>query len=233
MSAPLRLDPEDLDLTEVRRDGTTFYNVIPKIGPPLPGDIIPSLMKSGGRPGITYLLCPLSYKRKARQDKEWQWSPIEGLDTYTIIGPSGEIDVELMGADEPIPGSDQTSNLREMLIHEDIPRITGLNRDVGFHLPDLEETTETAPEPEPKPKARPTLEDVEAMIAAMSVEDREKLPGLVTSTETLPDPFGAPDIPDIPAVMQEVIDAEAAEPEPEPTPSSDESSQLDPDPLSS
>jgi len=131
--AHVLLDPDEIDLSDVWREGPVFHNVIPKLGPANDGDIIPSLLpRYGGLPGVTYLMCPVSYIATAKRDAEWKWGPVHGMDTYTIEGPEGSVDVELLSADAPVIGSDQVSSLCVFKIHEDIPLKTGLSKLTGL-----------------------------------------------------------------------------------------------------
>jgi hypothetical protein len=107
--------------------------------------------KTGGLPGVTYLQCAVINLRKAQDD---QWKRVVNSSTYTIVGPEGEIDCELLCKGRPIPGGDVFSGRRSCEVDTLIEEITRIPIDPSV-----------VPEPSPvqtitKPKAEP--EAVEA-----------------------------------------------------------------------
>jgi len=119
---------DDIDLSEVSREGTVFFNVIPLLGPERENSIWPALLpKSGGRPGVEYRLLPVTEVAAAERDLVKPWSGVEGFgSTYTIVGPLGRVDVKLLSHGVPIPGTDRQSNQPRYSVHDSIPVTTGL-----------------------------------------------------------------------------------------------------------
>jgi len=128
----------------------TFINVIPKLGPHKVNDPHPSLLPLwGGQSGLIYLQCPVTYKKAAQDDPEYHWEPIRDTRTYTIRGPHGEVDCELLCSGTMLRGSDHMSNVRECFIHKDIWEDTGLDKETGFP-PVTEKRMATEPVPAKK-----------------------------------------------------------------------------------
>ena len=110
-----------------------FENIIPKLGPSLRTDKHPSLLPiQGGRPGFVYYQCPISYLKLAQDDPQYRWSPVVNTSVYTIRGPKGQLDLQLLASGAPIRGSDHQSNQRILLLHPDVWEVTGLDPETGF-----------------------------------------------------------------------------------------------------
>lgn len=121
------------------------YDHIPKLGPHRPGDRQGSLLPlEGGRAGLVYLQVPVGY---ARQAEAAGWKPMANSVRYTIVGPKGTIDMELMATGVEIPGIPASgvkcACLQAVLIHTDpssgeetrvnlIEEATGLDPTTGF-----------------------------------------------------------------------------------------------------
>lgn len=116
------------------------FDHIPKLGPAKPGDRRGSLLpQEGGRAGLTYLQAPLRY---ARQLEAAGWFPMFDACRYTIIGPKGHIDMELMAQGREIRGVPASGVkcrcLRAILAKADGTRVdvvceeTGLDPRTGF-----------------------------------------------------------------------------------------------------
>jgi hypothetical protein len=113
-------------------------------------DHIPQLKEllptTAGVPGVTYLQCCIQNQRKAQ---DTGWGAISGGSrVYTIQGPKGLADMQLLCKGKPIPGGDIKSGARKCMVDAEVETLTGL----WVNGPP-EEVTPT-PEPEPtKPKA--------------------------------------------------------------------------------
>jgi len=159
LSAPQpveKINIDDLDLSDVWREGPVFNNVIPQLGPAHENDPIPSLLpKYGGRPGVEYMLCPIAQLATVTRDPDVLWSPVDGFqEIWTIQGPGGSIDVQLLAAGIPIEGADQTGNKRRFTVHPDIPKATGLSKHYGLVPVEPELASPPIPEPPPIPAKR-------------------------------------------------------------------------------
>ena len=141
------------------------YNVIPKLGPMSqhPGEAeLPSLLPhKGGLPGLVYFQIPSRLRRLAQDEG---WKSTSGTKLYSIIGPRGEIDCELVCKGRIIPGCDTLDNKRAMQVHNDIFEETGLSAETG--LP--EEFSEEVPE-EP-------LEDAPVIVCKDQLEEEPAEP---------------------------------------------------------
>jgi len=123
-------------------DDYTYVGIIPKLGPGKEGDMYPSLLPIyGGQPGLEYLQCPVT------NQKEWQsagWKSVRNTHVYTIKGPLGSVDCQLLVIGERLHTSDHQSNKRVLWLDPEIERITGLN-----HFNGVEELPESE---QPKPE---------------------------------------------------------------------------------
>jgi hypothetical protein len=152
------------------------YDHIPKLGPAYEGDIRGSLLpRRGGITGYTYLYCPLTKKRAAELDG---WKPLQNAATFTIVGPLGHIDVELMAQGTPIRGIKSSSNVRECFIDTLIWETTGLDKKTGFEPGYLPEETLISEPPGPTP-VDPEKQALQAEIAEL----RQKLEDLQPPTQ--------------------------------------------------
>ena len=152
------LSPEDLnglESSEESHEAYTYVDVIPKLGPAREGDLHPSLLPIyGGRPGYTYLQCPVAQQKHAQTDSKWKWRPIHNTNVYTIRGPKGQIDCVLLCSGASIPGADEQSNKRVLLLDGDICAVTGLDIQTGFPL-----STKKGKEPKSAPKPKQQKQD--------------------------------------------------------------------------
>lgn len=110
---------------------TKICNHIPRLGPeardrdgqPTGTDLQASLLPGqGGIPGRIYLQVPVALCRQAELK---QWKRLPDAARYTITGPDGSIDCELMYQGEPIPGAASTAGLRDLYIDSSIWHTTG------------------------------------------------------------------------------------------------------------
>jgi hypothetical protein len=98
--------PISIPLTEPTSTPTRRYDFdhIPKLGPAKPGDRRGSLLpQEGGRPGLTYAQVPLRHVRQL-EAADPPWFPMFDTCRYTIVGPKGSIDMELMAQGSIISG---------------------------------------------------------------------------------------------------------------------------------
>ena len=104
-------------------------------------DHIPQLRElmptTGGIPGVTYLQVTVSNQRTAQDDG---WGNISGGSRiYTIIGPKGPADMQLMCKGKPIPGGDTNSGSRKCMVDANVEGITGLFVNPPEEPPEVEE----------------------------------------------------------------------------------------------
>lgn len=106
---------EGVEIAEV--DGRDYiYDHVPTLWELMP--------KTGGLPGVTYAQVCVQHLRAAQDDG---WSKLSGgSKTYTIIGPKGEADMELVAKGDPIPGSDVYSGRRMCVVDKTVAKLTGL-----------------------------------------------------------------------------------------------------------
>lgn len=132
--------PDSTETQEPERD-YTYTNTIPKLGPARTNDKFPSLLPLyGGKPGYTYLQCPIVRQREAQDNAKWKWQPVRDTKIYTIRGPLGQVDCVLLCSGKPIPGTDHRSNKRVVYLDPDISEITGLSGDTGLIPEEPEES---------------------------------------------------------------------------------------------
>jgi hypothetical protein len=98
-----------------------------------PGDKRGSLLpKYGGHPGLVYAQIPLAYARDAEAARP-PWLPMYDARRYTIIGPKGSIDMELMAQGRAIRGLPPSACKRQCLWPKRlICEVTGLDPATGF-----------------------------------------------------------------------------------------------------
>jgi hypothetical protein len=124
----------------------TYQNHIPQLKKLMP--------QNGGRPGVTYLQCCIHNLRKAQDMTEKEGGPwgfiSGGSKVYTIVGPRGAADMQLMCKGEPIPGGDPKSGVCECFVDGDVEELTGLR-------------VNRLEEPEPKPRAYEDAETIKGL----------------------------------------------------------------------
>lgn len=131
---------EGIPTPVIEQGEDSIFNHIPKLGPQMVADDHTSLLPLyGGIQGFTYYQCPLHYRRAAQDDG---WLAIHGNKIYTIRGPKGQIDCELLARGARIFSSDSMASRRKMVIHPDIGGVTGLSMKDGFALSAEEPATE-------------------------------------------------------------------------------------------
>lgn len=87
------------------------------------------LPRTGGRAGVTYAMINLVNARKAQDDN---FERLAGnMPIYTIVGPKGEVNFELWGKGQPIPGQDPTSSRCRCFVDGSLYDETGLQRPGG------------------------------------------------------------------------------------------------------
>ena len=91
------------------------YDHIPQLSELLP--------QFRGRPGFVYAQVTNQNLRRA-QDESWR--KVEGTVIYTIIGPKGEADMELMVRGGLIPGQSPDSGARLCVVDQTVEELTGL-----------------------------------------------------------------------------------------------------------
>jgi hypothetical protein len=108
-------------------------------------DHIPQLWElmpnTRGLPGVEYAQCATANTRPAH-DKGWEKTLGPGgrpLLPYTIEGPRGSVDCELLSTGEPIRGQDATSGARMCWVDNIVYEVT------GFPNPALEGSPITEP----------------------------------------------------------------------------------------
>ncbi len=76
-----------------------------------------------GRPGFVYAQITNQNIRRAQDEG---WKKVEGSVVYTIIGPKGEVDMELMVRGGLIPGQSHDAGARLLVVDETVEKVTGL-----------------------------------------------------------------------------------------------------------
>ena len=94
---------------------------------------------------------------KARKAELYGWQRLFDSVRYTIAGPHGAIDMELMAKGRIIPGLAPNANVRRCFIDPEVWAVTGLDPKTGF-APKAPKTpkADPAPTPKPAPKAKPS-----------------------------------------------------------------------------
>jgi hypothetical protein len=130
MTAPLTVPTPQPEPRHPQPGEPYVYDHIPRLGPHRPTDTRGSLLPDGGGlPGLTYYQVPVGLKKLAQNDG---WLEIVGCKTYTIVGPSGTIDCELLAKGAIIKGLDPMSSARPCLTDELIFEVTGLDPKTGW-----------------------------------------------------------------------------------------------------
>ena len=121
---------------------------MPQLGGPGASRQRVSLMpKTGGVVGITYAIVPAS-KVKNAHDLGWRRPP-RGAKPFTIRGPMGAVNCEVIQYGDPIPGISTNSCRPYLMVDNAVWEETGLDQNTGF-------AREAAPEPvTPQPSAPP------------------------------------------------------------------------------
>lgn len=135
--------------------GPYTFNHVPKLGPHRDGDQRASLLpKRGGIPGLEYAQIPVLLKKQAENDG---WLSIHGAATYTIFGPKGTVDCELLARGAIIRGIDAESGSRVCHIDQSVWEVTGLDPKTGW--PPVPEPPKPAKAEKPKPVSQPTSKE--------------------------------------------------------------------------
>jgi hypothetical protein len=105
--------PQDTDPTTEQPKAYAF-NKIPYLN-----DLLP---KTAGLPGVIYAQVCTHHARRAQDEG---WLRVVGTMVYTIQGPEGCADMELLARGKPIPGAGHLSGARQCLIDTEVYRLTG------------------------------------------------------------------------------------------------------------
>jgi hypothetical protein len=111
-------------------------------------DHIPQLKElmptTGGVPGVTYLQCTVENRRIAQDDGFF--NDTATTEIYTIVGPNGTADMDLLCRGKPIPGGCTKSGARKCMVDARVEELTGLY--VNGPPPEEKSEPEKAPEKE-------------------------------------------------------------------------------------
>lgn len=108
-------------------------NHMPQLGGPGAAKNRVSLMpKTGGQVGVTYAIVPAS-KVKNAHDIGWRRPP-RGAKPFTIRGPIGAVNCEVVQYGDPIPGIPTSSCRAYLLVDRAVWDKTGLDPSTGFAL---------------------------------------------------------------------------------------------------
>ena len=87
---------------------------------------VPSLLElipsTGGNPGIIYAQIWVGSMKRAQNEG---WKRIQGAKVYTILGPDGRADMELLARGKAILGQDTSSGARRCYIDTEVYKLTG------------------------------------------------------------------------------------------------------------
>ncbi len=144
---------------------------------PLLRELLPQLH---GVPGFYYLQCAVANRRRAEAEG---WQEVANTVTYTITGPSGQIDATLYCFGERVHGSDYKSGKRDCLVDKAIFAATGhTNEDPKFQEhsaaepEELPESEQSIPMPTPSddgPEPLPQTTNVPPRVTAATLEAQE------------------------------------------------------------
>lgn len=112
---PQELFGGSVETAEYKRENEWIFEFIPTLK-----DLLPEYR---GRPGFYYAQIPTGMLRAAQ---DAGWDRLERTAIYSIIGPKGQVDMELVVRGRPIPGQSPDAGARLCMISRSVEEITGL-----------------------------------------------------------------------------------------------------------
>ena len=136
--------------TELQMPTSTDRSAPPEIdiNKPWMFDHVPGLnellTKQAGRPGLEYMQCTVVQKRRAQDEG---WLPVENTAVYTIVGPKGAVDMELLARGKITPGQPHNSGARLCFCDKSVELLTGLWVNPNQHTTPPKEEKKDAEKP--------------------------------------------------------------------------------------